>query len=132
MVSFMRIIVLVSIAGASFLLAAAAIGGAPGQKFAQETASGDYAIAVVGGNVDRPRAIYVKVKARPAQRVDVAWLAVCSKGYGAGSKDGDLTGRTPLVRRIRLPYDRPDSCTASASAQLADGGFVKVQLYATH
>jgi hypothetical protein len=86
------------------------------------TARGDYAVATASGTVDNPRRLWVKVKARPNQRVDVYWLTVCSKGYGAGSKDGDFSGLTPLRKRIGMPYRRPDSCTVSASAQLSGRG----------
>ena len=116
----------------TLVAAAAALGGAPGKKFAQEVANGEYAIAVAAGNVDRPHAIYLRVQSRPHQRASGAWTMTCSKGFGAGSKSGQLRGVTPFVRKLRMPYKRPSSCTASASAQLSSGGFVKVQLYATH
>lgn len=106
--------------------------GGPGKKFAQETANGDYAIAVAAGNTDHPRGIYLRVKSRPKQKVSGSWVVVCSKGYGAGSKSANFSGTTTLVRKLRMPYKYPSSCTASASAQLQDSGFIKVQLYATH
>lgn len=114
----------------ALVVGASALAGVPGKKFAQETASGEYAIANAAGNVNRPKAIYVRVKSRPYQKASGAWTVVCSKGFGAGSKSGQLRGRTPFVRRLRTSYARPDSCTASANAQLKRGGFVKVQLYA--
>lgn len=120
-------------AGCAALLAAGmAIADVPGSKFAQETASGEYAIANAAGNVSHPAAIYVQVKSRPHQKVSGAWSVVCAKGFGAGSKSGQLPGSTPLVRELKMSYHHPSSCTASANAQLSDGGFVKVQLYATH
>lgn len=115
-----------------FLAVSVALAGVPGEKFAQETASGEYAIANAAGNVDHPKAIYVRVKSRPHQRASGAWSVVCAKGFGAGSKSGQISGTTPFVRKLRLNYRNPTSCTASANAQLAEGGFVKVQLYATH
>jgi hypothetical protein len=118
------------VAGLVLFLAGGAFAGVPGKKFAQETANGDYAVAAAAGNVDRPKAIYLRVKSRPHQKVTGSWLVICSRGYGAGSKDGDFQGQTPLVRRLKMPYKRPSSCTVSASAQLSDGGFLKVQLYA--
>ena|SRR5215218_491749 len=112
-------------------IAAVALAGPPGKKFAQETASGDYAVAVAAGSTDGPKAIYVRVTSQPAQSVSGAWTVVCSKGSGAGSKSGEIHGDTPLTRPLRLPTANPDSCTASASAQLSNGGFVKVQVSAT-
>jgi hypothetical protein len=83
---------------------------------------GDYAVAVASGNVDRPRRLWVEVRARPNQRVDVDWVTVCSRGSGAGSRDGSFSGITPIRRRIRMSYRRPDGCTVSASAQLSGPG----------
>ena len=117
--------------GIGLIAATMAAGGVPGKKFGQETASGEYAIAVASGSVNRPRAIYVRVKSRPNQKATGAWNIVCSKGFGAGSRRGQLRGRTPFVRKLTMSYRHPSSCTASASAQLSSGGFVKVQLYAT-
>jgi len=114
------------------VVSGAAIAGVHGSKIAQETARGDYAIAVAAGEVGHPTAIYLRVKSRPHQKVSGAWTVVCSKGYGAGSKSGDFSGTTTLVRKLRMPYKHPSSCTASASAQLQDGGFIKVQLYAVN
>lgn len=116
------------------ILAAAvpAIAGQPGRQFAKETARGEYAIANAAGNVNRPTAIYVRVVSRPRQKASGAWAVTCAKGFGAGSKNGRLRGKTPFVRRLRMPYARPSSCVASANAQLSNGGFVKVQLLARH
>lgn len=121
------------LAGCAVLIAAGvAIAGAPGAKFAQETANGEYAIANAAGNVNYPAGIYVMVKSRPHQRASGAWSVVCAKGFGAGTKSGQISGVTPFVRKLKMSYHHPSSCTASANAQLSDGGFVKVQLYATH
>jgi len=123
---------LLCVAVCGFAITGVALAGLPGKKFAQETASGDYAIATAAGNVDDPVRIYVRVKSRPSQSVSGAWTVVCSRGFGSGSKSGEIHGTTPLTRTLKLPMGNPDSCTASANAQLGDGGFVKVQLSATH
>ena len=107
-----------------------ALAGAPGKKVAQSTARGDYAVASLGKNVSRPIALYARVVARPKQRVDGAYTVVCSKGFGAGSKSDSFRGRTPYVRRMRMPYARPRSCSVGMSAQLRRSGFLKLQLYA--
>jgi len=86
---------------------------------------------VAGGNARRhPLIIRVHVAAIPNQRVSGAWTAVCSKGLGAGSKSGQVGGRTPVSRRIKLPYTHPDSCTVSADAQLARSGRLHVWITA--
>lgn len=107
-----------------------ALAGVKGSVFAQESASGNYAIATAAGNVNHPTAIYVKVISHPSQRVNGAWLVVCSRGFGAGSKQGHVGGRTTLTQKLKMPYARPSSCTVSANAQLSKGGSVKVKLYA--
>jgi hypothetical protein len=61
-----------------FAVTGVALAGLPGKKFAEETASGDYAVAVSSGSVDDPKAIFVQVKSRPAQSVSGAWTVVCS------------------------------------------------------
>lgn len=83
---------------------------------------GDYAVATASGTVDEPRRLWVKVKARPNQRVDVYWITTCARGTGAGSRDGDFSGITPVKRRIGMSYRRPDSCSVAATAQLSGRG----------
>jgi hypothetical protein len=96
----------------------------------RQTARGDYAVVVASGSVDNPNALFVKVKARPNQHVSVSWNDVCSKGYGAGSKDGSFSGVTPIKRRIKMPYTDPDSCSFAASGQLDNSGKIIVILLA--
>lgn len=94
-------------------------------------ARGDFAICVAGGTARRhPLIIRDHVSSIPGQRVTGAWTVVCSKGSGAGSKSGYFGGRTPVSVRMRLPYTRPDSCTASADAQLARSGRLHVWITA--
>lgn len=88
----------------------------------RKTARGDYAVATVAANVSDPSALFVKVTARPNQAVDANWVVVCSKGSGAGSRDGQFSGVTPINRRVRMPYRNPDDCTFSAGAQLSGKG----------
>ncbi|MDO9354074.1 MAG: hypothetical protein Q7T55_10285 [Solirubrobacteraceae bacterium] len=96
-----------------------------------ETASGDYAVAVASGDVDDPSSLRVTVSASSKQKVDVNWSVVCTKGLGAGSKDGKASGKTTLVRSIKMPMSNPDNCVVSASAQLSKGGKLKVTLSAS-
>ncbi len=110
------------VAGIVLVLVSGGIARADVRVIDKATARGDYAVATASGNVDRPARLWVKVKARPSQSVDVYWLVVCSKGLGAGSRDGDFTAVTPVKRVMRMPYRHPDSCTVSASAQLSGPG----------
>jgi len=94
-------------------------------------ASGDYAVAIASGTVTRPDAIYVKVIAQPRQTVSVAWALVCSRHYGAGSKNGSYHTASRAKRKLRLPMRHPDDCTVSATAQLETSGRIRVQILAT-
>jgi hypothetical protein len=94
----------------------------------RKSASGDFAIALAGGRAKKPTALYMRVLARPNQRVDANWTMVCGKGFGAGSKSGRFAYRTPVTRRLRMPMTRPDDCTVSGSAQLKRSGRVTVLL----
>jgi hypothetical protein len=98
------------------------------RKIASKAASGDYAVALASGTARRPRRLYVRVSAEPSQEVDGAWSMVCSRGFGAGSKSGSFSARTPVRRTLRKPMNRPDDCTVSASAQLSRSGRVRVTL----
>lgn len=99
------------------------------KRIAQKSAQGDFAIALASGNATRPRGIYVRVIATPRQLVSVTWNMVCSKGTGAGSKDGEYTTRSTKLRKLRMPTARPDSCTVAASGSLERGGKIKVQIF---
>ena len=102
----------------------------PGAHFGKSgKANGDFAVAVASGNVRHPHKIFAKVTSHPARGVDGAWTVVCSRGFGAGSRSGNLGGHTPLIKRLSQPYANPDTCTASADAQLRDTGSVRVSLF---
>ena len=93
-------------------------------------ARGNFAIATASGSVDEPRRLWVKVNARPNERVVVTWSVVCSRGSGAGSRDGDFNAMTPVKRPVRMNYRRPDSCTFAATAFLGGDGRLTVTLLA--
>jgi hypothetical protein len=95
---------------------------------ARKSASGDFAVALASGRANKPTALYLRVLARPNQRVDANWTMVCSKGLGAGSKSGRFSAVTPETRRLRMPMTRPSSCIVSGGAQLRRSGRVTVLL----
>lgn len=132
-VAMMKLKLVSTCLAASVLVAASAAGAVkvPGAKFGKPAkASGEFAIAQASGTTRDPSKIFAKVTSKPRQQVSGAYSVVCSKGFGAGTKSGSIKGRTPLVRRLRLPMGNPDSCTAAANAQLQDGGgTVRVRLY---
>jgi hypothetical protein len=100
------------------------------RKIGQCRSRGDFASCVAGGSVNDPARLWVKVIARPSQRVDGSWSVVCSRGTGAGSRIGDYAGVTPLKKRVRMNFADPDHCSLSSAAQLSDGGFIRVLLLA--
>jgi hypothetical protein len=104
--------------------------GQRGRQIGRETSAGDYATAVASGNATSPKRMWVRVEASPEQGVDVFWSMVCSRGFGAGSKDGEFSGQTPLQRAVGFPMQDPDDCTLSASAQLSGSGRLEVILLA--
>ena len=106
------------------------------------SAAGDYAATVATGTATRPKEIWVVVRTSTQQRVSVAWNMVCTRGYGAGSKSGQLSlqtwanvtptgGKAPgSLSKLRMPTVHPDSCTVGASAQLSRSGRLTVQILA--
>jgi hypothetical protein len=99
------------------------------KRIGSKSGSGDFAIALASGTATKPKAVYVAVFATPTQPVSVNWSLVCSKGASAGSKSGDFTTSSSAKRKLRLSTSNPDSCTVSASGQLARGGKIVVRLY---
>lgn len=86
------------------------------------TAKGDYATVTIGDGVDYPTKFRVFAKARPKQKVEVFWSMTCSKGSGAGSKDGRFTGMSPLLKAIPTLYQSPDYCSFGAAVGLTGEG----------
>jgi hypothetical protein len=72
----------------------------------------------------------VHVLASPNQSFSGNWNMVCSKGSGAGGTHGTVSGTTPRVKILRMPYTNPDSCTVAAGAQLNGSGSLHVYLTA--
>jgi len=109
--------------------ASPALGGNYGDKFAQDSARGDYAVVTIGKNIGHPDALYMVTQAKPKQRVNGNWSLTCSKGSGVGSKSGYFRERAPAVERMKLPMSNPDSCGVAAQGQLAKSGKVTVKLF---
>jgi hypothetical protein len=119
------------LAGAlSAALASAPAAALAADVIASKSASGDFAIVVASGHASHPHTLKVKVRTRPRQRATGNWNVVCSKGTGAGSKSGNLSGTGTFTRKLRMPTRNPDDCVVSAGAQLADSGRITVTLLA--
>ncbi len=111
------------------VLAPAADGTRP-KVIAERSASGRYAIVLVSGRADDPHAIFARVRSKPRQRVDGTWTVACGKRSKPKSTSGEIHGRTPLRRRLRLPVGHPSDCSVSATAQLERSGRITLQLLA--
>jgi hypothetical protein len=111
------------------LLGPAAFAGNFGDKFAQDSARGDYAVVTLGKNIGHPDAIYMVTQARPKQSVNGNWSLTCTKGSGVGSKSGHFRGQSTFVERMNLPMSNPDGCGVAAQGQLNDSGKVTVKLF---
>jgi hypothetical protein len=96
-------------------------------------ARGDFAICVASSNMKRPSTIWVNFHGFPSQRVHVAWSMVCSKGSGAGSKQGSFNDNDGVGHwKIPHPYARPGSCSVSADAQLEGSHGTKINVWLTY
>jgi hypothetical protein len=100
-------------------------------RFGHCSARGDFAICVASGNINHPNEIFVHIQASPNQSISGSWSMVCSKGSGAGSKSGKITGTTPRRKGpLNMPYAHPDSCSVAADAQLSGSGSLVIYLTA--
>jgi hypothetical protein len=126
--SFSIILVAAVAAGA----VAAVAWGSASRIIARASASGDFATVVASGHAQGPHGFFVRVLARPRQRLTVDWTVICSKrtgaGAGAGSKSGRFDARAPVRRSLRLPMRAPDYCAASVGGSLDSSGTVTVIL----
>jgi hypothetical protein len=127
-----RIITTVLAALSAAFIAVPPAGAVTYHPIASCKAHGQFATCVAAGNANHPHNIYVHVRSYPRQGAYVAWTMVCVKGSGAGSTSGHFSTGTPINRRLRKPYYRPDSCTVSADAQLKHGGHLHLWLNYTN
>ena len=99
-------------------------------RFGQCSAHGDFAICTASGNINHPSEIIAHVHASPNQKFSGAWDMVCGKGTGAGGTHGTISGTTPRVKTLRMPYTHPDSCSVAVDAQLSGSGSLNIYLTA--
>jgi len=99
-------------------------------RFASCRSSGEFAACDASGSVNNPIRIKVHVKASPNQRVSGDWAMTCSRGTSVGSSSGTVSGLTPRVKELRMPFANPDSCSVAADVGLDNGGSIHVYLTA--
>jgi len=95
---------------------------AQAKTFAACSASGADAICDAGGTVNHPYSLWLHVRAQPKQRVTGTWNVTCRKGSKSDDKSGSFSGKTVLLRRMKMGYRHPAQCIASADAQLTTSG----------
>jgi len=74
--------------------------------------------------------IKVHVKATPNQRFDGAWAMICTKGSRHRQTQRTVSGLTPRVKELRMPFTNPDHCDVAAIARLRNRGGLFVYLTA--
>jgi hypothetical protein len=99
-------------------------------KIDRDSDTGRYATAIADGHADYPSRLWVKVRARPNQRVEVDWSLDCYDEGNRRSRSGDFRAITPVNRSLRIPYAEAEECFVNALASLANRGRVVVILLA--
>ena len=54
----------------------------------------------------------------------------CTRGTSVGSSSGTVSGLTPRVKELRMPFANPDSCSVDATVGLDNSGSIHVYLTA--
>ena len=99
-------------------------------RFGSCRSSGEFAACSASGSVRHPIRIKVHVKAVPNQRVSGNWAMTCTKRTSVGSTSGTVSGLTPRVKELRMPFTNPDSCSVDAVVGLDNRGSIHVYLTA--
>ena len=97
------------------VLGLAACGGSSGNgwhEFAKRTTDGSQ-IGAVGGTVDKPAAVEVRVEAKPDVKTQVNYTIDCTGGLHP--QTGLASGNTPFTTPVAVPGG-PQPCQVSASA----------------
>lgn len=134
MIKLIRVIALITCVGAVLAVAVPASGSTQRRnttvRFASCRSSGEFAACSASGSVNHPIRIKVHVKASPNQRVSGDWAMTCTRGTSVGSSSGTVSGLTPRVKELRMPFANPGSCSVDATVGLDNGGSIHVYLTA--
>jgi hypothetical protein len=93
--------------------------------------SGAFAYCSSSGTVSHPLSIQFHIVAAPGQKVEGSWAMDCTKGKHGGHTGGQVKGRAPQVKPLKMPFKAPDSCNVAANAQLTKKGKIRTFLEAT-
>ncbi len=119
---------------AAVALVAVVPSAASAKTIAAASARGEEPIATAAGEILRPKVVRVHVDSSTfRQRVWVGWSMTCKRRRGGDSRTTSDTfkGRTPLTRRLTLPYRRAQKCIVAATVELQGNGRVRVRLSGT-
>ena len=91
--------------------------------------SGAFVIASASGSVEKPiSGIIVRLRSRPHQKASGRWGVFCVSEEEEASESGSYSGTTPFDRNLRLPLEKPETCTAWTTGGLDDRGVLEVAL----
>ena len=112
----------IAVAMVGAVLFAAAPASARDIVLDRDRTSGDNAFVNADGEVNDPKALFVKVKTRPTnQRVRVIWNAFCDIPSGFSRTSGSFYRRTNVYERVRMPFANPTHCRLTATVQRTVG-----------
>jgi len=77
-----------------------------------------------------PNALFVKVRARPNQTVDVSWSLTCHDEGNSRNRRGAFSAVTPVKRRLRIPYADAEECFVRAEGVVRNRGRIILILLA--
>lgn len=76
---------------------------------------GDNAYMTLDTVVRFPRGLRAQISANTEQNVDVSWVITCFRGDDYGSRSGDFSARTPILKSLPIPISSPDSCDVNVT-----------------
>ena len=117
-----------AVAGLSLVIVGTAMAGQLGTRLDRDSAHGKHAHAHVHGSMQKPREIFVKVKARPAAVVKSNWGIGCFRSDGTSdSRSATTKKQTPFIEKLRFPFHKPNDC--SGGVDVWGRGHLKAVLY---
>lgn len=117
---------------AAVLLCATAAQASPGKLLDIGRDEG-LPVAFAKGTAVQPRALLVRVKAKPLQPVEVRWDTSCAIGGKGKVREGEYTATGTKLHRLAKGFKRPDGCLVNVIAAYEDSALVgrlKIEIFA--
>lgn len=99
-------------------------------RIGRDASHGWFAQVLAEGSVQFPNALFVKVRARPNQTVDVSWSLTCHDEGNSRNRRGAFSAVTPVKRRLRIPYADAEECFVRAEGVVRNRGRIILILLA--